>query len=188
VYPDSVHFYIKDDMVASNRGGFAVSGRSNAKGLTNDYFKVRPDSTRIYTGDTITGFGVKNINGNNKTSYMHMTPKNYFIGYDAGRSNTLGAYNSFMGYQCGYTNTEGSRNTFIGYQSGYNNLGGIQTIEGYPRSTGERNVFIGVQAGYSNTIGWTNIFIGDSAGYFNTTGETNVFIGDNAGKLNTTVH
>ena len=80
VYPDSVHFYIKDDLVASNRGGFAVSGRSNAKGPSNMYLKVRPDSTRIYTGDTIAGFGASNIGGSNPGNYLHLTQYNSFIG------------------------------------------------------------------------------------------------------------
>lgn len=38
VYNDSIHFFITD--IASNRGGFAVSGRSNAKSITNNFFNI----------------------------------------------------------------------------------------------------------------------------------------------------
>ncbi len=49
VYPDSVHFFIKDDNSKGVlKGGFAVSGRSGTSVSKNDYLVVRPDSTRIY--------------------------------------------------------------------------------------------------------------------------------------------
>ena len=79
VYPDSVHIYVKDTAgVKSNKGGFAVSGRNNSKAFTSNYFKVTPDSTRIYTGDTLAGFGVGNI-GSGNTPYLHLTPDNFII-------------------------------------------------------------------------------------------------------------
>ncbi len=61
VYPDSVHVYVKDGGVASNRGAFAVSGRNNVTTATNDYLKVTPDSTRIYLNSDLSskGFAVK---------------------------------------------------------------------------------------------------------------------------------
>lgn len=173
VYEDSVHFFITDAANPSNKGGFAVSGRSNAKAVTNDYLKVRPDSTRIWTGDSIAGFGVKNIGATSKTSYMQLTPKNYFIGHEAGKSITpAGEYNSFIGYQSGYKNTVGDKNYFIGYKSGYSNL------------SGSNNIFVGDSSGYSNTTGKLNLFIGNKAGYINTTGNSNVFLGYNAGYTN----
>jgi trimeric autotransporter adhesin len=172
VYPDSVHFYIKDDLVASNRGGFAVSGRSNAKAGTNDYLKVRPDSTRIYTGDSLTGFGVKNIGVTSKTSYMQLTPSNYFIGHQAGKSITTGKFNSFIGYQSGFSNNSGYKNYFIGYRSGYSN------------DSGYSNIFIGDSAGFLNTHGNKNVFIGNMSGYSNVSGNYNVFLGYNSGFSN----
>ena len=163
VYEDSVHFFITD--VASNQGGFAVSGRSNAKAVTNDFLRINPDSTRIWTGDTITGFGVKNIGTTSKTSYLQLTPNNYFIGHEAGKSITSGLYNSFIGYQSGLNNTIGSKNYFIGYKAGFSNTVGLS------------NIFIGDSAGYFNTEGLYNIFSGNQCGFSNTLGSANVASG-----------
>ena len=187
VYEDSIHFFITD--IGSNQGGFAVSGRSNAKAMTNDFMRINADSTRIWTGDTVTGFGVKNIGATSKTSYMQLTPNNYLIGHQAGKSITSGKYNSFIGYQAGYSDTSGNSNYFIGYYSGFNNLSGYSNIFlgdncGYFNSTGYGNIFLGDHCGYNNTIGMRNVFLGYYAGYTNN-GNYNVFLGDHAGFSNT---
>ncbi|OFX35716.1 MAG: hypothetical protein A2X08_12070, partial [Bacteroidetes bacterium GWA2_32_17] len=171
VWQDSVQVYINDDAIESNRGGFAVSGRNMSKTFTNNYFKVTPDSSRIWTKDTLAGFGVQNINGANKTSYMQLNPDNYFIGHEAGKSITTGLYNSFFGYQSGINNTSGDKNYFIGFKAGYYN------------NDGNCNIFIGDSAGFFNN-GSTNIFIGNESGYKNTTGYRNIFIGFHAGHEN----
>ncbi len=190
VYEDSVHFFITDAASPSNRGGFAVSGRNNAKAFTNNYLTVTPDSTRIFTGDTISGFGVENLNGGSSTSYMHLTPYNYFIGHQAGDSTTTGFYNSFIGYQSGIHNTVGRKNYFLGYRSGFNNISGYNNIfigdsVGYFNSIGYKNVFIGNGSGMSNIDGNHNIFMGFRSGNSNTSGYFNIFIGDRSGNFNT---
>ena len=48
VWQDSVQVFINDDNIMSNRGGFAISGRSSSKAFTNNYLKITPDSSRIY--------------------------------------------------------------------------------------------------------------------------------------------
>ena len=76
VYEDSVHFFITDAANPSNRGGFAVSGRSNAKaGAISDYFNVTPDSTRIYLNDDALngGFSVQGINGTALDNYFSVS-------------------------------------------------------------------------------------------------------------------
>lgn len=190
VYPDSVHIYVKDGGSKSNRGGFAVSGRSNAKNLTNDFLRVSPDSTRIWTGDTIAGFGVRNIGATSKTSYMQLTPKNYFIGHEAGKSITIGKYNSFIGYESGYKDTSGYKNYFIGYRAGYNNSNGYSNVfmgdsAGFSNTVGYHNVFIGNQSGLSNTDGFKNIAIGNGSFHSNTSGMSDIAIGDEALSHNT---
>ncbi len=170
VYNDSIHFFITD--AASNQGGFAVSGRSNAKAITDDFLRISRDSTRIWTADTLKGFGVKNIGSTSKTSYMQLTPKNYFIGHQAGEKITTGKYNSFIGYQSGFNNTIGNKNYFIGFRSGYSNLNGYS------------NVFVGDSAGFSNTIGKQNIFVGNECGTSNIKGSYNVFLGFQSGHDN----
>ncbi len=172
VYQDSVNVFVNDDLIQSNRGGFAVSGRNNAKAITNKYLYVTPDNSKIWTKDTLKGFGVENINGSNTASYMQMTPDNYFIGHQAGNSITTGKYNSFIGYQSGFNDTSGFKNYFIGYKSGYNNFSGYS------------NIFLGDNSGYSNATGYSNIFLGDNSGYFNSSGKQNVFLGYYAGYSN----
>ncbi len=173
VYPDSVHIFIDDDNTKGVlKGGFAVSGRSGTKAVTNDFLLVRPDSTRIWTTDPEAGFGVRDLSSGTETGYMHINPDNYFIGENSGENLTTGLYNSTFGYQSGEALTSGSRNVFLGYQAGLNN------------STANENNFIGYQAGNSNTSGIRNNFIGYQAGYSNTTGNRNTFIGTYAGRAN----
>ncbi|HBF87025.1 MAG TPA: hypothetical protein DDX39_00175 [Bacteroidales bacterium] len=182
VTPDSVRIYIEEsdeNRASSTKGGFAVGGYSPGRGLTNEFLRVTNDSTRIWTEDTIAGFGVQNIGASNKTSYLKLTPKNYFIGHEAGRYITTGKFNSFIGYQSGYRDTSGSYNSFMGYMSGYNNLGG-------GGSYGDKNSFYGYLSGYSNTTGWENVFVGATAGYSNTTGYLNTFLGADAGSSTST--
>ncbi|MFH2144207.1 MAG: tail fiber domain-containing protein, partial [Bacteroidota bacterium] len=191
VTPDSVRVYIEEDYgskASGNRGGFAVGGFSPSKSFTNDYLFVNDDSTRVWTTDTVKGFGVKNIGINTKLSYMQLTPNNYFIGHEAGKSITTGLYNSFIGYQSGYNNLVGDKNYFIGYRSGFYNSSGCRNIfigdsAGFSNSSGIKNVYIGNQSGLNNIIGNFSVFIGYSAGFHSLNGN-NVFIGCQAGYYN----
>lgn len=189
VYPDSVHVFVFDDATKSNKGGFAVSGRNNAKQVTNDFLKVTPDSTRIYTGDSETGFGIRSIGSSSKTSYVHIVPDNYFIGHEAGQKMTTGFGNTFFGYQSGFGNTSGSENVFIGQYSGFSNTSGnnnvfIGNLSGYSCLKGEFNVCMGHYSGYSIDSAFSNVMIGPEAGFNNTLGSNNTFIGDQAGYSN----
>ncbi|MBI5541965.1 MAG: tail fiber domain-containing protein [Bacteroidia bacterium] len=190
VYEDSVNVFVNDDAIQSNRGGFAVSGRNNAKAFTNKYLNVTPDNSKIWTKDTLKGFGVENINGTNKTGYMQMTPNNYLIGHLAGNSLTTGKYNSFIGYQSGFNDTSGYKNYFIGYRTGYNNSNGYSNVfmgdsAGFSNTTGYHNVFIGNQSGLSNIGGAKNIGIGNGSLFSNISGWSDIAIGDEALSHNT---
>ncbi len=189
VYNDSIHFYISD--IGSNRGGFAVSGRNNAKALTNDFLRINADSTRIYTSDTVKGFSVKNIGPITKTSYMKMTPDNYLIGHQTGNFLTTGKYNSFIGYQAGYSNTIGSNNYFYGYRSGYSNVDGYSNVfmgdsSGFANISGYWNTGIGYKSMKANTTGWNNTALGVYSMFKNTQGNYNTAIGLDALYSNTT--
>ena len=188
VYPDSVHIYVKDGGAKSNQGGFAVSGRNAAKAVTDNYLTVTPDSTRIFTGDTISGFGVENLGTGTSTSYLHLTPSNYFIGHQAGDAITTGLYNSFLGYQCGLNNTTGSFNVFQGYKSGYSNIvGNYNTFIGFvsgQSNTSSDNTFIGFETGKAHQTGGGNVYLGSKAGRNDIGGAQNVFIGESAGENN----
>ncbi len=169
VYQDSVQVFVDASGAKANKGCFAVNPKAQQKASNTHYLRITPDSTRIYTGDTIAGFGVRNIGVTETTSYMQLTPSNYFIGHEAGKSITTGKYNSFIGYKAGKSNTIGQNNLFIGLNAGYSN------------TSGHNNIFLGNLCGYSNLSGGNNVFIGMGAGYKNKCAHFNVLLGDSAG-------
>ncbi|PKP22234.1 MAG: hypothetical protein CVU05_04840 [Bacteroidetes bacterium HGW-Bacteroidetes-21] len=209
VYNDSVRIYVDDDPAKANKGTFAVSGRNSAKNMTHNFLWVTPDSSRVYTGSPVSGFGVENITAGGEESYMRLTPANYFIGHNSGvlapaaggaYNSTLGYYaasgltsgnsNIIMGYYAGTGITTGNDNVVIGYESGYN-LGVSQRNillgfrSGYSLNATGNNIFIGYEAGYSTSNGFKNIAIGFQALYSNLSGSSNVAIGDMAMHSNT---
>jgi len=171
---DSTRVYMKESVGKAVSGGFAVGRYGAAKG-TEEYLRVTPDSTRVYTtfqnkgisgGFAVGRYGAAKGEADN---FLHLTEDNYLIGHRAGDSITSGLYNLFLGYESGISDTSGSGNIFIGYQSGYMN------------SNGQANVFIGNNAGKSNTTGYYNVILGNDAGSSSTEGAFNVFIGNSAG-------
>jgi trimeric autotransporter adhesin len=204
---DSIRMYINDAATKSVKGGFAIGGFNTSKGSNTQYLKVTHDSTRIITADSTKGFGVSNLKSGNPLGYLRLTPLNYFIGHQAGRSITTGLYNSVLGYQSGYALNSGNSNSFIGYKAGYSNTSGnynvfignnsgyfnkgsmntfIGFISGQYNQTGYYNTFVGDSSGFSNTSGYDNTFLGGRAGCSNSTGYFNIFAGSQAGYRNTT--
>ncbi|MBI5219967.1 MAG: tail fiber domain-containing protein [Bacteroidia bacterium] len=166
VYKDSIHFYVQDPFGGAkgqNRGCFAVSGKSDTKAVTSNYFYLNP---------------ANNFIGQDAGKSL------------SGALNYSGKYNTFIGYQAGYTDTSGYKNYFIGYKSGYTNKSGYSNIfigdsVGFSNTSGHSNVFMGNKSGSSNTIGWRNVFMGYQSGISNINGMNNVFIGTEAGYSNT---
>jgi hypothetical protein len=191
---DSARIYVDSNPATKGaKGGFAVGGYDMTKdGLpVQNYLDVTPATTKIFTADTVKGFAVGNVSTGTTQSYLKLTPSNYLIGQDAGKSLTTGTYNSLIGFKSGISINTGNSNTFLGYKSGYTNTSGanntfISNSAGYYNSTGINNVFIGPNAGYKNTSGYSNVFIGVEAGRENTTGERGVNIGIRAGLLHST--
>lgn len=208
VNADSVRIYIDSNPGTKKvKGGFAVGGYDMTKSPPIQYLRVTGDSTRIITADTIKGFGVSNLREGNAQGYLRLTPSNYLIGHQAGKSittglfnsilgyqsgyaMTIGRFNSFMGFKAGYSNKSGNSNVFIGNEAGYLNDGSMNTfvgfISGRYNTTGYYNSFYGDSSGFSNTSGYCNTLIGGRAGAKNTTGEFNTFVGSQAGYSNTT--
>jgi hypothetical protein len=193
VYNEGVRIFV-DDGLKGTKGGFAIGSFGTAKAPSQEYLRVTRDSTRVYVnpnvvkgngkgGFAIGGFGTAKGSADN---YLELRKENYFIGYQAGYSNTGANYNSFIGHQSGYSNTIGQFNAFMGYQTGYYNSIGSRNIfmgyqSGFANTSGENNVFQGYQAGNANTTGSWNIFIGPYAGWRNKTGYSNIIIGNMAG-------
>ncbi len=188
IYQDSVNVFVNN--TGANSGSFNVNPKSTNKAAGNYILRVTPDSTRIWTEDTIKGFGIRNRNAGQVNSYMQLTPNNYFIGHEAGKSIlSIGLYNSFFGYMSGRSTNSGDNNVFMGYKSGYSNTSGSNSVfigfnSGYYNTTGFDNIFIGLNSGYSNTSGYNNILIGENSGYSNTAGINNCFIGESSGHFN----
>jgi trimeric autotransporter adhesin len=205
VYDEGVRINVGDGLVkGSTKGGFAIGELAIVKAPGQEYFRVTRDSTRVYVnplakGTTKGGFAIGGFDGlkGSNNNYLNLTPNNYFIGQQAGFSNTTGLYNSFMGYQSGYYNNIGEKNIFLGYQSGFLNTSGSNNIiaghmAGYKNSTGSWNIILGDYAGYANKKGFSNVIIGNMAGN-QCNADDNVFIGeqsgstDSLGKYNTAV-
>ncbi len=181
ITPDSVRFYIDNSLTKGSKGGFVVGGRNVTKGTHPKYLNVTQDSSRIYTTDTIAGFGVGSLNGIATSSYMRINSFNYFIGQNSGQNIIIGSpavdsgkYNATLGFQTGMHLSSGMRNVFIGYQSGYTN------------TIGSSNTSIGNLALYSNISGRYNAVLGESALYSNTTGTNNSAVGTGSLENNTT--
>ncbi|HAN18167.1 MAG: hypothetical protein A2X13_04355 [Bacteroidetes bacterium GWC2_33_15] len=203
VYPDGVKVFV-DASAKGNIGGFAVSGRtSNKAGESLEYFRVTPDSTRIYVNEDSTKGNIGGFAVSGRTSakgtvndYLQVTRDStriYIteptvkgnIGGFAVSGRTSGKLgeptrfmdmtkdNYFIGHQSGSVIANGLYNSFVGYEAGMSN------------TDGSNGVFIGYRAGYSNDTGNSNVFIGNESGRTNTLGESNVFLGYNSGYGNT---
>ena len=128
------------------------------------------------------------------------------IGYQAGYSNTSGAYNTNVGYQAGKNNTTSQGRTMIGdeagtFQTGSQNTGigryalrqgtGLQnTAVGHSAmvgnmSGGSFNTVLGYNAMSSNGAKNNNVVVGTEAGRLMTTGSNNVVLGYQAMDTNT---
>ncbi|MFH2096878.1 MAG: hypothetical protein ABIJ16_14305, partial [Bacteroidota bacterium] len=207
VYPEGVRVWVNDaggTKANGSRGGFAVGGLSPAKGITNEYFRVTPDSVRVYIDDSFVaskangsrgGFAVGGFSpakGSPTDHYLFVQDDSTRVwtdgdgGFevrDLATSSTnyldLNPGNYFIGHNCGQLST-GTFNIFLGYNAGQNN------------TSGTFNVFEGYQSGRLNTTGHKNVFIGYQAGYNNfgdmgssEHGSNNVFIGMETGRANT---
>jgi hypothetical protein len=140
---------------------------------------------------------------------------NTAVGYEAGRNNTTGAYNTWVGgldfsnglavgrnnttgqYNAGFgagalaNNTTASGNTAVGYQAAHTNSTGNELVAvGFEalkaNTTGYSNTAVGHQASNLNTTGISNVAVGRAALYPNTTGSSNTAIGYYALVTNTT--
>jgi len=127
-----------------------------------------------FAGDAI---NTSNSNGSVLIGYQAGTDQtagiNTFIGYDSGRHNGSGTYNTALGYNSmkGVSGNSFSSNTAIGYES----LKGI--------TTGGTNVALGADSAFSLTTQSTNVIIGAASGYSiaGSNSIENVIIGGYAG-------
>ena len=79
-----------------------------------------------------------------------------FIGYQAGKANTIGSGQVAVGYEALLTNVAGGRNTAIGFQA--------LKVATKASAADVYNVAVGYKAGVALTSGTKNIFVGGRAG------------------------
>jgi uncharacterized protein (TIGR02145 family) len=189
VYQTGVRVYVADTTaVKGAKGGFAVGGLSSkATEETPEYFRITPDSARIYINESSVkgskgGFAVGGMTSKGKIGSTHNL---MFVASDSARiwvnSQTKGAKGGFAvgGLSSQAKGSSGNfldltpANSFIGQDAGKSN------------TTGESNAFIGYQAGFMNIDGWNNVFIGNASGRSNVSGQGNVFLGISSGYSNT---
>ncbi|MCK4664406.1 MAG: tail fiber domain-containing protein [Bacteroidales bacterium] len=213
VYPEGVRIWVDDtpSKATGSKGGFAVGGLNAGKGYTNEYFRITPDSIRIYIDTTQStkatgskgGFAVGGFNAGktNGQEFLRVTDDSVRIYMKNNPSKATGSKGGFAvgGFNAGKTIPVGfmqltPENYFIGHQSGVNITIGLhnQTMgytAGINLTEGNRNVFLGYESGYSIEEEEDNVFIGYKSGY-NTQydfvgGDKNVFIGSESGFTNT---
>ncbi|MCK4664407.1 MAG: tail fiber domain-containing protein [Bacteroidales bacterium] len=204
ITPDSIRMYIDTTQsTKGSKGGFAVGGLNAGKTNGMELLRVTDDSVRIYVKNNPSkatgskgGFAVGGLNAGKDVpvDFLHLNPKNYFIGHETGKSITNGEYNTFFGYQSGHstsggTGFEGSYNIFVGYKSGYNNTSGYKNVfmgyrSGLTNTSGQKNTFIGNESGANNSTGGYNTFFGYNSGILNSGGNYNTFIGADCGFYN----
>jgi len=201
VTSDGVRVYVKDGTKGIGTkgisGGFAV-GKYGAAKTGEEYLRVTPDSTRVYTqysGKAVSGGFAVGKYGSAKgvDNFLKLNDENYLMGHRSGKNITSGLYNLFLGYETGIADTSGSKNILIGHKAGYSNLSGddnifVGLISGYNNTVGRNNIFMGNASGFNNSDGSYNVYIGDSAGFNNETGWYNVAVGYYAGHTSTNVN
>ncbi|MFN8205779.1 MAG: hypothetical protein U0T82_00020 [Bacteroidales bacterium] len=89
ITPDSARIYINDPAaIKGGRGGFAVRGRTPAKGTDYNYLFVSPDSARIYINDDPLKGGRGGFAVSGRTAakgatdkYLRVTPENTTVNF-----------------------------------------------------------------------------------------------------------
>jgi hypothetical protein len=216
VYEKGVRMYVEDDVVTrckGNKSGFAIGGLTGFKQNDTEYFRVTPDSVRIYLREPTDkgnkgGFAIGGLTGfkSDTVALMFISPDMARIYIDT--SSTKGNKGGFaIGGLTGFKQpfeeylrvTRDSTRVYVNDTlTVKGNKGGfaIGGLTGFKQETSSfmfltpENYFIGHESG-TNTMpgegfyGKYNSFFGFETGKSNTTGYFNTFIGYKAGVANT---
>jgi len=134
---------------------------------------VNPPTGLTIYDSTIGSFWFRNAGFWIESGRIDPINSNSFFGYQSGRSQPTGDFNSGFGTEALYANTTGIGNTSIGNGTLHSN------------TVGNYNTANGVSALYFNTSGYSNTAIGNSALLLNQTGYSNVAVGSGALSHNT---
>lgn len=131
VYPDAVNIYVPRSVTKGSKGGFAIGGFDGSKGKlpSQDYFRVTPDSVRIYIDPTPVqgkgskgGFAIGGYDGSKGINNM------YFNLTGSGSVNTVVESPQILWYptkkaflagsiHIGAVDSVGQNSTALGYRS-----------------------------------------------------------------------
>jgi hypothetical protein len=158
VYPDAVNIYVPR-VAKGQKGGFAIGGFDGAKATPQDYFRVTPDSVRVYIknnppsskGSTKGGFaigGYDEVKGYNPNFYMNVTGASAVNTVDSA-SQILWYPNkqAFLAGRISITTADsvGTNSTALGYKS--RAIGNYSQAFGYKTTArGDYSTAIGQQA------------------------------------------
>jgi trimeric autotransporter adhesin len=207
VYSDSVNVYVPNISKGSTKGGFAIGGFDAAKGHFQNFFRVTPDSVRVYIdtnptkGATKGGFAIGGFDAAKTQSeeYLRVTRDStrVYINNLPSKGATKGGF-AIGGFDEGKGNTQNlltisndSIRMYIndlptkGATKGGFAIGGFDGSKGtsYYMDMTPKNYFIGESSG-KLTTGLYNSFLGFESGIIQSTGAKNVFLGYHSGMNN----
>ncbi|HPC98726.1 MAG TPA: hypothetical protein PL040_07105 [Bacteroidales bacterium] len=175
VYPDAVHVFVPTGSKA-NKGGFAIGGFGE-KAPSQDYFRVTPDSVRIYIDNSPSAKGAKggfaiggfdgakgtllrnfymNVSGTNTVDTVKGSPqvlwfpnKNAFLAGNVwiGSADSVGLYSTALGYR---SIARGDYSQAFGFKA--------KALGNYSTSIGKNSI-----AGAGKTIAQNAFAFGDGA-------------------------
>jgi hypothetical protein len=149
VYPDAVNVYVPRSGGKGAKGGFAIGGFDGSKAdlQPQDYFRVTPDSVRIYIDPTPNvkgakgGFAIGGYGGDKGISDM------YFNLTGAATVNTVKASPQILWYP--------KKNAFL---AGNVHIGAVDSVGDYSTALGYQSIAMG---DYSQAFGYKTMALGD---------------------------
>lgn len=172
--PDSVgfHYYSGSSWLwmatASSAAGWLTTGNAGT-------------DTAVNFMGTTDAMPVRLKQNNQWIGQLNKNQKNFFIGTDAGISNTSGTDNTAFGHHALKFNTSTFANTAVGSFSLQNSTGGFNTAVGagalLSNTTGSANVAMGNTALANHKTGDYIVAIGSNALNADTSGSSNVAVG-----------
>ncbi|HPE19582.1 MAG TPA: hypothetical protein P5200_11880, partial [Tenuifilaceae bacterium] len=210
VYQTGVRVYVDSEESKGSKGGFAVGGLTQSKEGEIEYFRVTPDSTRVYvdmSSPTKAGKGGFAVGGLTQSKalptdllYISADSARIYIDNDAGaKTGSKGGFavggltQGKLGVQEDYLMvTRDSSRVYVNTDSKTGSKGGF-AVGGLTQGKVDphnfmlltpENYLIGQEAGASLTTGVYNSFLGYQAGRSTTDGVSNIFLGYKSGFSN----
>jgi hypothetical protein len=150
VYPDAVNIYVPRGSKSATKGGFAIGGFNSKLGPPHDYFRVTPDSVRIYINNTPPpgksatkgGFAIGGFN-----DYKGLLPNYYMNVTGANAVNTVESAAQILWYP--------NKQAFL---AGNVHIGSVDSVGTNSTALGYKSIAMG---NYSQAFGFKTMVLGD---------------------------